>query len=54
DIDIDNTQCDPSLDKLKRRIVELASQQPYWGEEKPARWLPMEQAIMTMKYYGVK
>ncbi|KAL3888757.1 hypothetical protein ACJMK2_001117, partial [Sinanodonta woodiana] len=51
---IDNTQCDPKLEDLKRRIFELASQQPYWGEEKPARWLPLEQEIMTLKAYGVK
>ncbi|KAL3889138.1 hypothetical protein ACJMK2_001492, partial [Sinanodonta woodiana] len=55
DIAIDNTlESDPSLEKLKRRIFELASQQPYWGEEKPARWLPLEQAIMTMRDSDVK
>ncbi|KAL3889091.1 hypothetical protein ACJMK2_001447, partial [Sinanodonta woodiana] len=53
-IAIDNTQCDPRLEDLKRRIFELASQQSHWGEEKPARWLPLEQAIMTMKASGVK
>ncbi|KAL3889179.1 hypothetical protein ACJMK2_001530 [Sinanodonta woodiana] len=55
DIAIDNTlESDPSLEKLKRRIFELASQQPHWGEEKPARWLPLEQAIMTMRDSDVK
>ncbi|KAL3889088.1 hypothetical protein ACJMK2_001444 [Sinanodonta woodiana] len=49
-----NTQHDPRLDDLKRRIVELASQQPYWGEEKPARWIPLEEAIMKIKASGVK
>ncbi|KAL3888926.1 hypothetical protein ACJMK2_001286, partial [Sinanodonta woodiana] len=53
-IAIDNTQCDPRLGDLKRRIFELAEKQPHWGEEKPARWLPLEQAIMTMKASGVK
>ncbi|KAL3889127.1 hypothetical protein ACJMK2_001481 [Sinanodonta woodiana] len=53
-IAIDNTQCDPRLETLKSRIFELASQQPHWGEEKPARWLPLEQAIMTMKYSDAK
>ncbi|KAL3888894.1 hypothetical protein ACJMK2_001254, partial [Sinanodonta woodiana] len=51
---IDNTQCDPKLDDIKRRIFELASQQTHWGEEKPARWLPLEQEIMAIKAYGVK
>ncbi|KAL3889374.1 hypothetical protein ACJMK2_001718, partial [Sinanodonta woodiana] len=53
-IAIDNTQCDPKLDDLKRRIFELASEQPYWGEEKPARWIALEQKIMTLKVSGVK
>ncbi|KAL3889149.1 hypothetical protein ACJMK2_001503, partial [Sinanodonta woodiana] len=55
DIAIDNKlESDPSLEKLKRRIFELASQQPHWGEKKPARWLPLEQAIMTMRDSDVK
>ncbi|KAL3888912.1 hypothetical protein ACJMK2_001272 [Sinanodonta woodiana] len=49
-----NTESDPKLENLKRRIFELAKQQPHWGEEKPARWLPLEQAIMTMKASGIK
>ncbi|KAL3889406.1 hypothetical protein ACJMK2_001750, partial [Sinanodonta woodiana] len=54
-IAIDNTQqYDPKLDDLKKRIFELASKQPYWGEEKPARWIPLEQKIMTLKVSGVK
>ncbi|KAK3582802.1 hypothetical protein CHS0354_035739 [Potamilus streckersoni] len=52
-IAIDNTKCDPKLEELKRKIFELASKQPQWGEEKPARWLPLEQAIMTLKHSGV-
>ncbi|KAL3862502.1 hypothetical protein ACJMK2_008462, partial [Sinanodonta woodiana] len=50
---IDNTKSDPKLEELKRNIFELASQQPHWGAEKPARWLPLEQAIMTLKASGV-
>ncbi|KAK3598164.1 hypothetical protein CHS0354_013875 [Potamilus streckersoni] len=53
-IAIDNTKSDPRLEDLKRRIFQLSSQQPHWGEEKPARWLPLEQAIMTLKASGVK
>ncbi|KAL3836486.1 hypothetical protein ACJMK2_021918, partial [Sinanodonta woodiana] len=51
---LDNTKLDPKLDRLKKRIFELASLQPHWGEEKPARWLPLEQAIMSLKASGVK
>ncbi|KAL3888921.1 hypothetical protein ACJMK2_001281, partial [Sinanodonta woodiana] len=52
-IAVDNTKRDPSLEHLKRRIFELATQQPHWGEEKPARWIPLEEAIMKMKASGV-
>ncbi|KAL3889369.1 hypothetical protein ACJMK2_001713, partial [Sinanodonta woodiana] len=53
-IAIDNTQVDPKLEELKRRIYKLASDQPHWGEEKPARWIPLEQTIMQLKVSGVK
>ncbi|KAL3889090.1 hypothetical protein ACJMK2_001446 [Sinanodonta woodiana] len=53
-IAIDNTQHDPRLEDLKKRIFELASHQPHWGEEKPARWIPLEEAIMKIKASGVK
>ncbi|KAL3887954.1 hypothetical protein ACJMK2_000339, partial [Sinanodonta woodiana] len=54
DIAVDNTQSDPMLEELKKRIFELSSQQPHWGEERPARWIPLEQAIMTLKASGTK
>ncbi|KAL3889163.1 hypothetical protein ACJMK2_001516 [Sinanodonta woodiana] len=54
-IAIDNSlKQDPRLEHLKKRIFELSSQQKHWGEEKPARWLPLEHAIMTIKASGVK
>ncbi|KAL3888112.1 hypothetical protein ACJMK2_000492 [Sinanodonta woodiana] len=49
DFVIDNTVVDKKLDDLKRKIVEVASKQPYWGEEIPARWLPLEQELMRQK-----
>ncbi|KAL3887625.1 hypothetical protein ACJMK2_000021 [Sinanodonta woodiana] len=54
DIAIDNTKPDPMLEELKKRIFEVSKQQPHWGEETPARWLPLEQAIMTLKASGTK
>ncbi|KAL3887692.1 hypothetical protein ACJMK2_000086 [Sinanodonta woodiana] len=54
DIAIDNTKPDPMLEELKKRIFEVSKQQPRWGEETPARWLPLEQAIMTLKASGTK
>ncbi|KAL3888019.1 hypothetical protein ACJMK2_000403, partial [Sinanodonta woodiana] len=53
-IAIDNTQPDPMLEELKKRIFELSKQQSHWGEERPARWIPLEQAIMTLKASGTK
>ncbi|KAL3887824.1 hypothetical protein ACJMK2_000217, partial [Sinanodonta woodiana] len=54
DFDIDNTVVDSKLEGLKRKIVEVASQQPYWGEEIPARWLPLEQVLMNLRAQGHK
>ncbi|KAK3598548.1 hypothetical protein CHS0354_010725 [Potamilus streckersoni] len=51
---IDNTIKDNKLEDLKRKIVEVASQQPYWGEVMPARWLPLEQELMLLKTAGIK
>ncbi|KAL3888111.1 hypothetical protein ACJMK2_000491 [Sinanodonta woodiana] len=49
DFAIDNTVVDTKLDDLKRKIVEVASQQPYWGEQIPARWISLEQELMSRK-----
>ncbi|KAL3889764.1 hypothetical protein ACJMK2_002092, partial [Sinanodonta woodiana] len=54
DFAIDNTVVDSKLEDLKRKIVEVASQQPYWGEKIPARWIPLEQELMRRKAVGVK
>ncbi|KAL3888120.1 hypothetical protein ACJMK2_000500, partial [Sinanodonta woodiana] len=54
DFAIDNTVVDIKLDDLKRKIVEVASQQPYWGEKIPARWLILEQELMRHKAAGWK
>ncbi|KAK3606684.1 hypothetical protein CHS0354_023246 [Potamilus streckersoni] len=54
DFAIDNTVVDSKLEKLKRKIVEVASQQPYWGEQIPTRWFLLEQQLMRLKDAGVK
>ncbi|KAL3889612.1 hypothetical protein ACJMK2_001948 [Sinanodonta woodiana] len=54
DFAIDNTVVDSKLKDLKRKIVEVASQQPYWGEKIPARWLPLEQELMRRRAAGLK
>ncbi|KAL3866931.1 hypothetical protein ACJMK2_044178, partial [Sinanodonta woodiana] len=42
------------IDALKQKIVELAKQQHYWGEEIPGKWLSLEQKLMELKRTGVK
>ncbi|KAL3854291.1 hypothetical protein ACJMK2_013565, partial [Sinanodonta woodiana] len=54
DFAIDNTVVDRKLVDLKRKIVEVASQQPYWGEEVPARWILLERELMRLKDAGIK
>ncbi|KAK3598550.1 hypothetical protein CHS0354_010727 [Potamilus streckersoni] len=54
DFALDNTVIDPKVDDLKKKIVQLASNQPYWGEKIPARWLPLEERLMSLKHAGVK
>ncbi|KAL3855774.1 hypothetical protein ACJMK2_014974, partial [Sinanodonta woodiana] len=54
DFALDNTRLDPILEDLKGLITDLARKQPFWGEEVPARWLPLEQTIMALKDSGVK
>ncbi|KAL3854555.1 hypothetical protein ACJMK2_013819 [Sinanodonta woodiana] len=54
DFAIDNTVVDSKLVALKKKIVEVASQQPYWGEEVPARWILLERELMKLKAAGIK
>jgi hypothetical protein len=54
DFAIDNTVVDSNLVALKQKIVEVASQQPYWGEEVPARWILLERELMRLKDAGIK
>ncbi|KAL3889744.1 hypothetical protein ACJMK2_002073, partial [Sinanodonta woodiana] len=51
---IDNTVHDSKLEELKKKIVEVASQQPYWGEQIPTRWFLLEQQLMRLRDAGVK
>ncbi|KAL3854314.1 hypothetical protein ACJMK2_013588 [Sinanodonta woodiana] len=54
DFAIDNTVVDSKLAALKHKIVEVASQQPYWGEEVPARWILLERELMRLKDARIK
>ncbi|KAL3854538.1 hypothetical protein ACJMK2_013803, partial [Sinanodonta woodiana] len=54
DFAIDNTVEDITLVALKQKIIEVAKQQPYWGEEVPARWILLEKELMRLKDAGIK
>ncbi|KAL3889759.1 hypothetical protein ACJMK2_002087, partial [Sinanodonta woodiana] len=54
DFAIDNSVLDSKLEELKKKIVEVASQQPYWGEQIPTRWFLLEQQLMRLRDAGVK
>ncbi|KAL3889518.1 hypothetical protein ACJMK2_001856, partial [Sinanodonta woodiana] len=54
DFAIDNSVKDSKLKKLKRTIFDVASQQPYWGEQIPTRWFLLEQQLMKPRDDGVK
>ncbi|KAL3888348.1 hypothetical protein ACJMK2_000718, partial [Sinanodonta woodiana] len=54
DFAIDNTILDGKLEDLKKKIVEVASQQPYWGEQIPTRWFLLEQQLMRLRDVGIK
>ncbi|KAL3889700.1 hypothetical protein ACJMK2_002029 [Sinanodonta woodiana] len=54
DFAIDNTVLDSKLEELKKKIVEVASHQPYWGEQIPTRWFLLEQELMRLRDAGVK
>ncbi|KAL3889732.1 hypothetical protein ACJMK2_002061 [Sinanodonta woodiana] len=54
DFAIDNSVPDSKLEELKKKIVEVASQQSYWGEQIPTRWFLLEQQLMRLRDAGVK
>ncbi|KAL3854524.1 hypothetical protein ACJMK2_013789 [Sinanodonta woodiana] len=54
DFAIDNTVVDSKLVDLRKKILEVASQQPYWGEEVPARWILLERELMKLRDSGIK
>ncbi|KAL4234304.1 hypothetical protein ACF0H5_005955 [Mactra antiquata] len=45
DIILDNSLEDPSIDALKETIMDVAKKSFYWGEEVPARWIELQQAL---------
>ncbi|KAK3600272.1 hypothetical protein CHS0354_039088 [Potamilus streckersoni] len=53
-IAIDNTKTDPQLKTLQNKIVQLARDQPYWGEEVPTSYILMEERFRNLRAHGKK
>ncbi|XP_060604835.1 probable serine/threonine-protein kinase roco6 [Ruditapes philippinarum] len=54
DFPVDNTIKNGSIDLLKKKIVESAKAQSYWGEIIPAKWITLENSIAILKNEGSK
>ncbi|XP_033761570.1 uncharacterized protein LOC117343338 [Pecten maximus] len=53
DFTMSNTPTEQEIGSLRRKIVELASKQKYWGEKIPARWIALERAMVEQKLKGI-
>ena len=46
---------DPSsYDQLRRKITDEAEKQPFWGEELPKLWIPLQHCIDQLRFKGDK
>ena len=54
DFGLSNAKVDPKLDDLRKTIVEVAKQQPHWGERKPVKWIPLERLLEELRREGVE
>ena len=54
DFGLSNAIVDPKLNELRQTILEVAKQQPYWGEMIPAKWIPLEKVLEDLKRKGVE
>lgn len=52
DILLDNSTEDPCIDQLKEAIMDVAKSSFYWGEEVPARWIELQQALYDRRSDG--
>ncbi|KAL3857706.1 hypothetical protein ACJMK2_012348 [Sinanodonta woodiana] len=51
---ISNLGSDPNIDALKSKIFDVAQNQVYWGQEIPARWIPLTKALMEKRNSGIQ
>ena len=49
---VDNTKQDAEIERLKDHILKTAQSMPYWGEQIPAKWVELEQALEDMRLDG--
>ena len=54
DFGLSNATVDPKLDDLRHKIIEVAKEQLYWGEVKPAKWIPFEKLLEELRRKGVE
>ncbi|KAL3892182.1 hypothetical protein ACJMK2_004416 [Sinanodonta woodiana] len=53
DFAISNLGSDLNINVLKSKIFEIAQKHVCWGTNIPARWIPLEKALMKLKNEGI-
>ena len=51
---INNAINDPNIKELRKTIIDVASNQRYWGELKPAKWIRVEKLLQDERDKGVQ
>ncbi|KAL3887744.1 hypothetical protein ACJMK2_000137 [Sinanodonta woodiana] len=54
DFAISNLGSDLNINALKSKIFEIAKKHVCWGTNNPARWIPLEKALMELKREGFR
>lgn len=49
DFGLSNAVSDPRLEDLRQTIIAKAKEQSYWGEDKPAKWIPFEKVFDELR-----
>ena len=52
DFGLSNASPDPKFKELRETITEVAKQQTYWGELKPAKWIHLEKKLEDLRKDG--
>ena len=54
DFGLSNAFQDPNMEDLRQTITKVAKHQSYWGELKPAKWIPLEKMLDDLRRNGVQ